>query len=155
MEGHFSLLGDRDQATRYDVPESMRASLSPEVIALLEVQPMYYVKDETTGKIIGTNDRALWVKRTESNAHWIARDTWDEGSGRVLVSTVFLGIDHGFGFTKNPILWETMVFGGPHDAYQERYDDEATAVIRHAEIVTALKAGRAPGHADPDPEAIP
>lgn len=46
----------------------------------------------------------------------------------VKVSTVFLGIDHGFGSDK-PVLFETMVFGGEHDQYQDRYStwDEAEA----------------------------
>lgn len=50
----------------------------------------------------------------------------DELSGGVLVSTVFLGLDHSFG-SGPPILFETMIFGGPHDGYQERYSswDEA------------------------------
>lgn len=36
------------------------------------------------------------------------------------VSTVFLGIDHGFG-SGEPVLFETMIFGGEHDGYQQRY----------------------------------
>lgn len=46
----------------------------------------------------------------------------------IKVSTVFLGIDHGFGSDK-PVLFETMVFGGEHDQYQDRYStwDEAEA----------------------------
>lgn len=46
--------------------------------------------------------------------------------GGVLVSTVFLGFDHGWG-DELPCLFETMVFGGQHDMYQERYStfDEA------------------------------
>lgn len=39
--------------------------------------------------------------------------------GDVRVSTCFLGIDHGTD-PENPILWETMIFGGEHDGYQER-----------------------------------
>ena len=37
----------------------------------------------------------------------------------VRVSTVFLGRDHSFG-SGPPLLFETMIFGGEHDAYQER-----------------------------------
>jgi len=40
--------------------------------------------------------------------------------GSVSVSTVFLGIDHSFG-GGDPVLFETMIFGGEHDQYQERY----------------------------------
>ena len=38
----------------------------------------------------------------------------------VSVSTVFLGMDHSFG-GGTPVLFETMIFGGEHDQYQERY----------------------------------
>lgn len=40
--------------------------------------------------------------------------------GCVSVSTVFLGMDHSFG-DGSPVLFETMIFGGEHDQYQERY----------------------------------
>lgn len=40
--------------------------------------------------------------------------------GSVSVSTVFLGMDHSFGGGE-PVLFETMIFGGEHDQYQERY----------------------------------
>jgi hypothetical protein len=47
---------------------------------------------------------------------------------KVYVSTVFLGLDHSFG-EGPPQLFETMIFGGEHDEYQERYStwDEAEA----------------------------
>ena len=41
--------------------------------------------------------------------------------GSVSVSTVFLGMDHSFGGGGHPVLFETMIFGGEHDQYQERY----------------------------------
>ena len=37
--------------------------------------------------------------------------------GEVEVSTVFLGWNHGIG-SQEPILFETMVFGGEYDGYQ-------------------------------------
>jgi hypothetical protein len=40
--------------------------------------------------------------------------------GDATVSTVFLGMDHSFG-GGTPVLFETMIFGGEHDQYQERY----------------------------------
>jgi hypothetical protein len=40
--------------------------------------------------------------------------------GSVSVSTVFLGMDHSFS-GGDPVLFETMIFGGEHDQYQERY----------------------------------
>ena len=57
------------------------------------------------------------------------------------VSTVFLGIDHNFSTGGEPILWETMIFGGQHDGWQERYISREKAVERHLEIVIKLQAG--------------
>lgn len=54
--------------------------------------------------------------------------------GDVLVSTVFLGLDHGYG-SGPPILWETMIFGGKHDRYQERYSTRADAEAGHQRAV--------------------
>lgn len=33
-------------------------------------------------------------------------------SDEVLVSTVFLGLDHCFGDSPSPVLFETLIFGG-------------------------------------------
>lgn len=54
------------------------------------------------------------------------------------VSTVFLGIDHHFGratLEHVPVLFETMIFGGPHDEYQERYETWDEAEAGHARAV--------------------
>lgn len=67
-----------------------------------------------------------------------------------LVSTVFLGINHRFGgeMAGPPILWETMIFGGPLDGTQERYTSHAAALAGHErwrsrvrEIATAKALG--------------
>lgn len=57
--------------------------------------------------------------------------------GKVEVSTVFLGIDHGFG--GRPVLWETMIFGGIHNHYQRRYISRKAAVAGHKEAVKLAK----------------
>lgn len=46
--------------------------------------------------------------------------------GPFFISTVFLGIDHGWGFQEKPILFESMVFGAKNE-YMLRYPtwDEA------------------------------
>lgn len=57
--------------------------------------------------------------------------------GDAEVSTVFLAINHGF--TGNRELWfETMVFGGPHDGQQDRYETYDQAVAGHKEVVASL-----------------
>ena len=57
----------------------------------------------------------------------------------VRVSTVFLCMDHGRLFDDDgqpienpvPVLWETMIFGGEHDQYQERYTSHEDALAGH------------------------
>jgi hypothetical protein len=58
--------------------------------------------------------------------------------GGVKVSTVFLGIDHSFGGGA-PVLFETMIFGGEHDKYQERYCTLEEAMIGHEKAVSLVK----------------
>lgn len=68
-------------------------------------------------------DKAILIERTQV--------------GDALVSTVFLGINHGFTGTRE--LWfETMVFGGPHDGQQDRYETYDQAVEGHKQVVMSL-----------------
>jgi hypothetical protein len=50
------------------------------------------------------------------------------------VSTVWLGLDHSFGIGP-PLIFETMVFGGPHDQEQWRYSTEEQALTGHRNAV--------------------
>lgn len=61
--------------------------------------------------------------------------------GDVRVSTVFLGLDHDFSGKGPPILWETMVFGGPHDGDQDRYTSHADALAGHEAMVERVSRG--------------
>jgi hypothetical protein len=77
----------------------------------------------------------LWFE-----AHDEERPVGRTSVGGADVSTVFLGIDHGFhrgetGGGGEPVLWETMIFGGPEDGYQERYTSLAEALAGHARAV--------------------
>ena len=69
------------------------------------------------GEPVREDDFWKWGRWFET-AH---RHVADEIIGGARVSTVFLGIDHGYNFDgRPPVLWETMVFGGPCDQEQER-----------------------------------
>lgn len=50
------------------------------------------------------------------------------------VSTCFLGVGHGYR-QGEPVLWETMVFGGDLDGEQERYTSEESARKGHVDMV--------------------
>lgn len=61
----------------------------------------------------------------------------------ILVSTCFLGINHGMR-EGAPVLFETMIFGGKYDEYQERHVTFEEAKARHKEIVERMKHGESP-----------
>ena len=57
----------------------------------------------------------------------------------ILVSTVFLGLNHNYGEGK-PILFETMVFGGAHDEDMKRYCTWEEAEEGHKLMVDRVKS---------------
>lgn len=63
------------------------------------------------------DDVLTWGRWFETADRHVAQEERDG----VRVSTVFLGLDHRFGGDGPPILFETMIFGGPHDEDQNRY----------------------------------
>jgi hypothetical protein len=75
-----------------------------------------------------------------------AQDTYRQvGSttiGPYLISTVWLGIDHGFGRQSGPVIFETMVFKGNEadDQYTERYTTIGAAERGHSNIVGMVEA---------------
>lgn len=71
-----------------------------------------------------------WMEENHGKRH--VGDT--QISPEVRVSTVFLGLDHSFGGPA-PLLFETMIFGGPLDQEQERYSNWEEAEAGHAEWV--------------------
>lgn len=63
----------------------------------------------------------------------------------VVVSTVWLGIDHNWWGHGPPLIWETMIFGNsPWNDHQWRYPTRETAWDDHERIVRALRAGEDP-----------
>ena len=77
-------------------------------------------------------------------AKWFAkaeRHVANENIGVVKISTVFLGFDHGCGDSR-PVLFETMVFGGPLDQEQDRYYTWDEAEAGHRNMVERVKAAR-------------
>lgn len=55
------------------------------------------------------------------------------------MSTVFLGIDHAFSGGL-PVLWETIVFGGPLDGEMDRYTSRADALAGHQVMCARVRA---------------
>jgi len=79
------------------------------------------------GKTPKEADMMEWAKWFETAERHVAKT---EISKEVNVSTVFLGLDHNYG-GGTPILFETMILGGEHDEYQERYATYEEAEAGH------------------------
>lgn len=68
-----------------------------------------------------------------SNSVHVGNDYIDN----IRVSTVFLHMDHNWD-GGTPVLFETMIFGGEHDGFQERYCTWDEAVIGHQKALTLV-----------------
>ena len=104
-------------------------------------RPRYFVLD-TDGEPLAVDDIELWAKWFEASgrARLVAQDK-DERAGApdVLISTVFLATDHSFG-TGDPVLWETLVFGGPLDGEMTRYTSRSAAIAGHQAMCRRVAA---------------
>ncbi len=58
----------------------------------------------------------------------------------VFVVSRFVGIDQGYAKIDGPpVLWQTMIFGGPRDLQQVRYTSQAAALKGHEQVVALAK----------------
>jgi hypothetical protein len=90
----------------------------------------YYILDDH--KNIKAVDVLTWGKWFDNNE----RHVGDTMIGEVRVSTVFLGLDHSFATGPHaPILFETMIFGGPLDERMWRYTTMESAKEGHERAV--------------------
>lgn len=69
---------------------------------------------------------------------WPQKGVENDKVGVSEVSTVFLGINHQFGGGP-PLIFESMVFGGPLDQEQRRYSTELEARAGHAELLELVR----------------
>jgi hypothetical protein len=69
-----------------------------------------------------------WARWMEDENHRRVARTEVEG---IVISTVFLGLNHNFFSDKKPILFETMTFIEGQGEWQERCSTWAEAVLRH------------------------
>lgn len=101
---------------------------------------LFYLLNPTTHEVTVSYDAEVWAEAFESQDRRVA--VTHIGAG-VKVSTVFLGIDHRFG-DGPPILFETMVFGGPLDGTEQRYATWEEAVVGHQRVVSATMVAHTP-----------
>ena len=75
-----------------------------------------------------------WLGRKD-NPKKIERTEFDD----CYVSTVFLGLDHSFTPGAEPVLFETMVFGGDMDQEQDRCCTYDQAVEMHKRMCEKVR----------------
>jgi hypothetical protein len=85
------------------------------------------------GVPVETNDTTEW-------AEWMCKADKDRRVklsevGDMTISTVFLGLDHNFSGAGEPLLYETLVFGGPLDGEMIRTATRKQAKQAHAEMI--------------------
>lgn len=93
---------------------------------------IYYVLKD--GKPVPTESVLEWAEAFERTEDRIVQK---DRVGSTTVSTVFLGLDHNLAGGA-PLLWETMIFGGEHDQYQDRYSSLKDAKKGHAKAVKLI-----------------
>jgi hypothetical protein len=99
-------------------------------------RPLHYVLDGKEPRAV--DDLLEWAAWFETANRRVARTE----IGDAEVSTVFIGLDHCFGFRGPPILFETMVFADDHplDEIQLRYSTWAEAETGHIEVCEQIQA---------------
>lgn len=84
------------------------------------------------GKAIGVAEMVRLCRDHEYRV--VARDF----VGKIEVCTVWLGFDHSFR-AQEPVLFETVVFGGRMDQYVRRYGTEEAARSGHDRVLATVR----------------
>jgi len=94
---------------------------------------MHYI--EKDGKPVEVEDVLEWAKWFETADRHVAITELDNCK----VSTVFLGTDYNFSGSGPPVIYETLVFGGPLDNAMDRYCTREEALKGHEAMVSKVK----------------
>jgi len=100
------------------------------------MRPRYYILLGRTPIAVTVEAWAKWMQIAE-------RHVACDDIGKAGVSTVFLGLDHGMRNNADPLIFETLVFGGPLDGEMRRYSTWAEAERGHQEVVTEVRIAAA------------
>ena len=95
--------------------------------------PDYYILVDRVPFAVDMWTWARWFENMDN------RRIGEDHIGKCRVSTVFLGLDHNMRANGDPVLFETMIFGGPLDSEQWRYCTYAEAERGHAEAVAKAR----------------
>jgi len=100
-------------------------------------RPFRYYTLAADNHVGGTNDLMEWARWYEDANRIVG---YTQITSQCHVSTVFLGLDHRFFGDGPPIVFETMVFGGPMTDAQSRYSSWDDAETGHKVIVRKVRA---------------
>lgn len=92
-------------------------------------------------EVVPCDDLLKWGEWFQNPLNRIVARTILNQRKRIWVSTVFLGIDHSFGFGK-PLWFETMIFGTSINEKQARYHDYDSALKGHQKMVKSAVQAR-------------
>jgi hypothetical protein len=87
---------------------------------------------------VSVREASKWIEENPTKKQIGFDILEDENGNEISVSTVFLGLDHSWN-NKGLILWETMIFGGINDQYQERYSSYEDALEGHQRAIDLIK----------------
>jgi hypothetical protein len=94
---------------------------------------MWYILDKENKPVKSTIiQHSEWIEANPER-----KAVKQEHIGDIFISTVFLGLDHSWN-SDIPVLWETMIFGGEHDQYQDRYTSHEDALEGHKLALTLI-----------------
>ena len=94
------------------------------------MQERYWILNDDR-EVVKVADVLTWGRFYENGAMCNVGDEYIAGAR---ISTKFIGIDHQFG-DGPPLLFETMIFGGAEDQWQERCSTWEQAEAMHAQAV--------------------
>jgi hypothetical protein len=98
----------------------------------------HYILDGKYPRAVPMLEWAKWLQ--EIGEGRVVRRT--KLSGGIKVSTVFLGLDHRWDDQGPPLIFETMIFGGPRDQDQWRCSTWEQAERQHEEAVRLAMEGQ-------------
>jgi hypothetical protein len=97
--------------------------------------PRHYILDADNHAVeVNFLTWAIWFEDADR------RVGYTQITSHVEVSTIFLGLDHRHLGDGPPILFETMVFGGPLDGDGGRYSSYDDAEVGHRMMVAKVRA---------------
>lgn len=131
----------------------VRDGIPPEMLALI-LHKLHVVMRLSMTNALGGSMHGIYILDDDGNPtparelgqyhdsfldprRFVAVDIAEDGA---YISTIFTGIDYAFGQGK-PLLFETMIRGGPYDGWQKRYHTREESVAGH-HVAVVLAGGK-------------